>query len=160
MRDESCQPGFGIFIETLEQCDSQCVFDSDITGRVIHQFVSGLDISLRINFVQFVLRSKLVAAAFHFHRVDETGDRNELCLLSVGCVIFGFLHFTRESQFIALGEEYVKVFVTIGAFAQQGRDILRFVFLFSLRHLFRTGDVTVVGDTAILVHLQIIVAVQ
>ena len=111
MRDESCQPGFGIFIETLEQCDSQCVFDSDITGRVIHQFVSGLDISLRINFVQFVLRSKLVAAAFHFHRVDETGDRNELCLLSVGCVIFGFLHFTRESQFIALGEEYVKVFV-------------------------------------------------
>ena len=84
MRDESCQPSFGIFIETLEQCDSQCVFDSDITGRVIHQFVSGLDISLRINFVQFVLRSKLVAAAFHFHRVDETGDRNELCLLSVG----------------------------------------------------------------------------
>lgn len=92
-------------------------FYSDIAGRVIHQLIARLDIRFRVDFVQFVLRSELVAGTFHFHCMDEAGNRNKFRLFRTGGIVFGFGHFTSESQFVTLGEEYVKVLVTIGTFA-------------------------------------------
>ena len=70
---------------------------------------------------------------------------------------FAFLcapYFPRKTKTIALCQIDIKILVTVGTLFQFDRDSGGLVLFLSSGHVFGTGDVLVVCNTAVLVHLQ------
>ena len=89
--------------------------------------------------------------------MDEAGNRNEFLDNSYRIFSYAVCFFFVKTKVVTLGHKYVIAGIMIPYFVQVGGDVVRFVFLFSFCHVQRIGDVTVVGNTAVFSHFQVVI---
>ena len=76
MRYIGCQSGFGILVETFEQCDAEYVLYTESRSRV----PAGYFVEVSVGVLPFRLLGgrEFMTRPFHFHGMYEAGDGNEL----------------------------------------------------------------------------------
>ena len=116
----------------------------------------------------FVGCTELMVDALHLEGVDEAGYRHEVVGTCGVCTRLSFrgLLFLDieclfvEAQTVAVGKVEVRDVIAIGGLLQFDGDVARLVLLLSLGHILGMGDVLVIRNTAILVHLHEVTVVD
>ena len=172
--DVGRQPRLGVFVESLQQGDAEHILHAQRQGGVVA--LPFLEVGIVIQCLLsrgFGARPEAVARAFHPERMDEAGDGHELVLddgvhgdgravplrFPAGGGVLRLLHaghLAVEAQAVAVRQVEVEVVVAVGGLLQAGGDVLASAHVV---HLLGAGDVAVVRDASVLVHLQEVVVV-